>query len=639
MRMHLHRLERVWRAAVRRAGWRPPTLVAVVALVVAILVVELGWRDPGPGMLVAVPTPGVLREPIERLRSVPLVRIGDPRAAAVASGVVFGRTDHVSPVDEQAFLDSGLWHLLAASGQNIALVAACCVLLARAVGAGRTTGAVLALAAIPLYVLVVGGGASIVRAGFMGELMLVAWLAGRMADVRHMLVVAAATICWIWPGAHRGLGMQLSFACVAVLIAWASPATAALRDRGVPTWLAGGLSATLLCSLATAPLLVLSTGGAPLTGIVANIVAVPIAACLLVLGLAGAFIALGATALGWGTVADLAMWPASLLSSTLVRIAERAANLPAAQTTSITLALSMPAIALAVVALRGPLSHRRRLRRRLVAVGLVVACLLSAMSLGAHRPGAGAAAAPSSDVLRIAVLDIGQGDATLLASDGHAILVDTGPPDGNVVRRVREAGVEHLDGIVLTHDSLDHRGGFEHALAALDPAWVAMPRSAPGPWRRVREAAPRLVELCAGGAFTVGRAHVDVLHPQCSGVIVPRTGDLHNDGAMVLLVSHGDVRALLPADAEAPVLVGLGLPRLDLLRVSHHGSEDPALPALLARTQPQVAAISAGEGNDYGHPRRQVLDALASAGVRTFRTDQDGSVVLDSDGRRLMRVG
>ncbi len=614
-----------------------PTACALVALVAAIAVVELGLRDPGPGMLVAVPTPTPLVGPIEGLRSVPLVRIDDPRSAAVASGVVFGRTDHVAPADEQTFLDSGLWHLLAASGQNIALVAACCVLLARAVGAGRTTGGVLALVAIPLYVLVVGGGASIVRAGFMGELMLVAWLAGRMADARHLLVVAAAAICWTWPGAHRGLGMQLSFACVAVLIAWATPATNALRERGVPTWLAAGLSATLLCSLATAPLLLLRTGGAPLTGIVANVVAVPIAACLLVVGLAGSLVSVAAAELGLEAVADRAMWPASVLSSVLVRIAARAAALPAAQTGSVALGVAVPVLVVALVVLRPKLVGRRGTRPAAIVIGAVAGVLLVAQPLVAGWS-SGASDAPATGTVRVAVLDIGQGDSTLVASNGHAILVDTGPPLGDVVRRVRDAGVEQLDGIVLTHDSLDHRGGFEQALAALDPTWVAMPRSAPGPWKRVRDVAPKLVELCSGGSFSVGAARVDVLHPQCDGTIAPRTGDLHNDGAMVLLVSHGSVRMLLPADAEAPVLVGLGLPRLDLLRVSHHGSEDPALPELLARTQPQVAAISAGEGNDYGHPRRQVLDALEGAGVRTFRTDRDGSVVLDSDGQRLVRV-
>src|SRR5687768_5743738 len=96
----------------RRANVGGSTLLGVCALVASILVVELGWRDPSPGMLVDVPMAEQLAGPVEQLRSVPLVRIADPRAAAVASGVVFGRTDHVSPADEQAFLDSGLWHLL-----------------------------------------------------------------------------------------------------------------------------------------------------------------------------------------------------------------------------------------------------------------------------------------------------------------------------------------------------------------------------------------------------------------------------------------------------------------------------------------------------------------------------------------------
>ncbi len=527
--------------------------------------------------------------------------------------------------------------LLAASGQNIALVAGCCVLLARLFGAGRTTGAVLALAAIPLYVLVVGGGASIVRAGFMGELVLIAWLAGRIADARHLLIVAAAAICWTWPGAHRGLGMQLSFACVAALIAWASPATRSLRERGVPAWLAAGLSATLLCSLATAPILVLRTGGAPLSGIVANVVAVPLAGLLLVIGLAGAFVALAASSFGAPALADIAMWPAGLLAAALVRIAERAAALPAAQTGSVVIAVGIPLV-VALVALLAPWLDARRPSRRKVAAGggglvavLIGVAIATGSSNGSSRP-------PQAGTLRIAILDVGQGDATLLASDGQAVLVDVGPPAGDIVQRVRAAGVERVDGIVLTHDSLDHRGGFDHALAALDPTWVAMPRAAPGPWRRIRDAAPRLVELCTGATLQVGTARIDVLHPPCSGAVTSRTDDLHNDGAMVLLVSHRDVRALLPADAEAPVLVGLGLPRLDVLRVSHHGSEDPMLAELLARTRPQVAAISAGEGNMYGHPRRQVLDDLAAGGVRTLRTDRDGSIVLDSDGRRVVRI-
>jgi predicted membrane metal-binding protein len=75
-------------------------------------VVELGWRDPSPGRAVAVPVPRVLVGPVERLRSMPQRHIGDPDAGAVAAGVVFGRAGDVSVADQQAFLDSGLWHLL-----------------------------------------------------------------------------------------------------------------------------------------------------------------------------------------------------------------------------------------------------------------------------------------------------------------------------------------------------------------------------------------------------------------------------------------------------------------------------------------------------------------------------------------------
>ena len=197
-------------------------------------------------------------------------------------------------------------------------------------------------------------------------------------------------------------------------------------------------------------------------------------------------------------------------------------------------------------------------------------------------------------------------------------------------------GVKRLEGIVLTHDSLDHRGGYETALAALRPRWVAKPRGAPGPWRRIEALAPQLHELCDGDSLELDRdVHIEVRNPPCDGRVVQRTSDIHNDGALVLVIRHRNVTLVIPADAEAPVLRRLGLPHVDVLRVSHHGSSDPDLPMLLEQIQPRVAAISVGAGNDYGHPRADTLHALHAAAVRTYRTDRDGSVVFDSDGARV----
>ncbi|MCW2956318.1 MAG: fold metallo-hydrolase [Thermoleophilia bacterium] len=614
---------------------RAPTLLAALVLLAGVVVVEIGVRDLAPPG-VPLPVPEALEGPLGRLRATVVAGIDDPRAGSVASGVVFGRTEHVMAADEQAFLESGLWHLLAASGQNVALVAACSVLLARACGGSRLHGACIGIAAVPMYVLVVGGGASIVRAGIMGELALLAWLVGRIGDVWQFLLVAASLICWFAPGAHRSLGMQLSFACVIALITWASPLTAAIRARGVPAWLAGGVAVTLLCSVSTAPILALRTGAAPLTGIVANLLAVPLAGCILVVGLAASLLVAAGDVVGVTQPGALAMRAVGLLASVLLDIAHRAAGLPAAQTTSRVLSVGVPLAAL--VWWLG----RRRARARRVAAVIGVLCVVvaaagtAAPSVGLHIGGPGPL---EPGRLRIAVLDVGQGDATLLQADGRSVLVDAGPPDGDVVRRVRALGVRRVDGIVLTHDSLDHRGGFAAAHAALRPAWVARPRHAPGPWRQVEATAGRLIDLCDGGRFDLGSASVVVRNPPCEGRVRQRTTDVHNDGAMVLLVRHGDVHALLPADAEAPVLTRLGLPPLAFLRVAHHGSSDPDLPRLLADTRPSMAAISVGEGNHYGHPTPQALAALHAGGVRTFRTDRDGTVVVESDRRVLRQLG
>ncbi|MBC7462474.1 MAG: ComEC/Rec2 family competence protein [Thermoleophilia bacterium] len=610
-----------------------------VLLIMGVAVVELGWRDAN-AVQVDAPGPAAAASTIGRLRAAPTTAIDDAGAAAIVSGVTFGRTEHISAADQQLFLSSGLWHLLAASGQNIALVAACCILMARALGQTKVVGSVLALAAIPAYVFVVGGGASIVRAGIMGELAVVAWLLGVLAETRHLIVLTAAGLCWCWPGAHRGLGMQLSFACVAGLAWWATPATRWLVDRGVPTWLAGGLVASVVCGLVTAPILVLRTGAAPVSGTLANLLAVPLAGMILVVGLGASLVA---TFLPdrVAPVAQLGFDVAALAARLLHGLAERGAALPMAQTSSRALAIGVPLAALAWWVAPRLTWARPGVRRWLprIAGGVILACSAVSIAPGLALPLPGGGDPPSiaAGTLRIAVLDIGQGDATLLATDEAAVLIDTGPPDGQVVRRVRAMGVSRLDGIVLTHDSLDHRGGYDAALTALHPAWVAKGRDAPGNWKHVMATAPRLIDLCAGSTLQLEPdVTLRILNPTCDGHITPRTTDLHNDGAMVTLIEHGAVRVVVPADAEAPVLVRLALPQLDLLRISHHGSSDPQLPALLDAVHPQLAAISVGAGNSYGHPRGDTLDALTRAGVPTFRTDRDGSLAFDSDGRRLV---
>jgi competence protein ComEC len=210
-----------------------------------------------------------------------------------------------------------------------------------------------------------------------------------------------------------------------------------------------------------------------------------------------------------------------------------------------------------------------------------------------------------------------------------------------VAEQVEDLGVRRLAAIVLTHPQRDHVGGAADVLGELPVALVLDPRlpaeSAEAD-AALAEAAlrdVRVVTARAGLRFRLGRLRLRVVWPDGPG---PPGAD-PNDRAVVLVASFGETDVLLTADAESNVTLPLRLPPVEVLKVAHHGSADDGLPELLRRTRPRIAVISCGEGNDYGHPTPSTLAALGEApGLTTFRTDRDGAVVLESDGRSL-RIG
>jgi competence protein ComEC len=247
----------------------------------------------------------------------------------------------------------------------------------------------------------------------------------------------------------------------------------------------------------------------------------------------------------------------------------------------------------------------------------------------------------------VTALDIGQGDAILLRGpDGSAALFDTGPPgrDGRpapVVAALRRLGVHRLDAMVLTHDSLDHVGGARDVLARMPVAAVLSPVPPEDgwlPWAQAalddarRRGVPEGL-LRAGVAFRFGPWRVRVLNPR--GARPPDADP--NPWSLVAVASAGPLDVLLTGDAESDALRRLVIGHVEVLKQSHHGSEDPGLPEELVRLRPQVSLISAGEGNPFRHPRPETLAALAAAGVRAWRTDRSGDVtaVLDGDVLRV----
>jgi competence protein ComEC len=335
-------------------------------------------------------------------------------------------------------------------------------------------------------------------------------------------------------------------------------------------------------------------------------------------------------------------------------LADRAAALPFAE-----LALASPgpigvaaiygaAIAAALAwrwwgARRDALAGRRPGAGRRRGALAAVACVALAAGLAhASRP-----PQPPRD-LTISFLDIGQGDATLIQHGAATVLVDTGPPEGPILDRLRAAGVRRLDVLVLTHAALDHDGAAAAVLDAFTVGLVvdgeeagAAPVSGPFGARAGASVAQlaarrrlRRIASDAGQVLRAGPIELRVLWPHREPAAPP--GAEPNDRATVLHVRDGAFDLLLTADAESNVTAGLSLPVVEALKVAHHGSDDPGLPDLLERLRPKIAVIEVGAHNTYGHPTPATLAALRTVPI-VRRTDRDGMVrVRVRDGR--MRV-
>ena len=561
---------------------------------------------------------------------------------ALARGMVLGQDEALSADIREDFRATGLAHLVAASGANVLLLATLVLGAGAVFGLGLSARLLLALVAVAAYVPLAGGGPSIQRAAVMGSAGLVAGLAGRPGSRWYALLLAAAlTLAWN-PRAAQDAGWQLSFAAVVALIALVPLLVARLRRAGVPHALAAAVAVTVAATLGTAPLIALHFERLSLVSLPANVLAAPAVAAVMWLGaIAGA---LGQVAL-WlaAPVATIAAIPLAYLTW----LADRAAALPFAE-----LSIGSPGIggvvAVYLAAGAALLVWRRRRarrsdeeahsgsgngngsarRRRRAALALLAAAALAAVAWHARTP------APPRD-LTVSFLDIGQGDATLIQHGATTVLVDTGPREGPILARLREAGVRRIDVLVATHAAADHDGAAAEVLAAhpvglvLDGEETTAPkRSMPGLAARHRV---RRLATDRGQVIRSGPLELRVLSPRREPSAP--SGAEPNDRATVLHVRDGSFDLLLTADAESNVTAGLGLPAVEAMKVAHHGSEDSGLAALLERVRPRVAVIPVGAHNSYGHPTPSTLAALRAVPI-VRRTDRDGTVRLRvRDGR------
>ncbi len=567
--------------------------------------------------------------------------------ASLAAGVAFGRDDSLSPQVANDFRRSGLAHLTAVSGSNVALVAALAFLLFVPL-VGRYWATLPAGLLIVAYLAAAGFSPSVVRSAIMALVLLGGLWLGRPRSGLDGLGAAAIAMTAFTPGVASDVGFQLSLAATAGLMVfepWIRFATgralnAVRLDSVVPPFAVQAFALTTSATIATLPIVAHTFGRVSVIGVAANVVASPLFALAFVLSGVAAFAGVVHPSLGWvaGLFAFYPLWG-------LVRVAELSAAVPGAAVNTPGVGSGAAMAWGAAYVAGGWLAYRRfapvlRRPRPVARARLVRRGALSLAGGGCAAVVLGISFLPLDGPgrLEVEMLDIGQGDAILIRTPGgRNVLVDGGPSGIGLARQLG-AALPHwdkrLDLVILTHPQDDHIGGLPGALARFDVGTVLTAGDAndTANYRAFRERAGAARTLVAGETFSVGDVHFEVLWPARD-----YEGTALNNRSLVLRMTYGATTFLLTGDIEAPVQrtlmaeQGAAL-RADVLKAPHHGSKT-STPEFFAAVKPSLALISAGAGNRFGHPAAETLDSLQASHV--FRTDQDGRVIIRSDGRRI----
>ncbi|HIC88074.1 MAG TPA: DNA internalization-related competence protein ComEC/Rec2 [Anaerolineae bacterium] len=578
--------------------------------------------------------------------------------AALLTGILLGVETGIPRDLYDRFNATGTSHIIVISGFNITIIAG---LLAASAGRlfGRRQAVYVILAGIGLYVILVGADAAVVRAGIMGALAVIAIHLGRQSDAATSLFASAWLMTALNPFTLWDLGFQLSFAATLGLILFTPPLEAAF-ERGLSRLLSTDkarrliallndvLIVTLAANITTMPLVVYYFHRFSLISLLTNFFILPAQPYVMTWGLAAL-----ATAFIFFPLGQVLAYVPYLCLAYTVWIVERMAVLPFASVEVGRFAVGwllfyymlLGLVILWWLARRDRLSPAWRSLWQNLTTQITTKATATVMGVCVVLIWLAAFQMPDGR-LHLYFLDVGQGDAILIETpSGHQILVDGGPSPTALVNDLSEVMPfwdHHIDLVIPTHADGDHMDGliplfdrYQVGQVLEGEQMLVAPEAAP--WREAVVAAGVPVSLTWRGMhiLTGDNVELSVLNPPFEPLLGTRSDD--NNNSIVLKVDYGRFSALLTADAEMDaerdmMAAGLLL-QAQVLKVGHHGSRYSTGATFLKAVAPQVAVISVGADNRFGHPHPDLLDRLS--GMMILRTDQHGTIELTSDGTRL----
>lgn len=549
-------------------------------------------------------------------------RIFQQDTAGFAKALLLGDSSGLDYGDDAALQTSGIRHIIAVSGLHVSILFSA---VYAACGKKRFLTALIGYPTLLLFASVAGFSPSIVRACVMQGLMILALLLDREYDAPTALAFASLTMLAVNPIIITSVSFQLSVGCMIGIFLFsdrienyikskipAKPRTAKMR---FVNWFAGSVSVTVSAMAVTMPLCAWHFQTLSVISVVANLLTLWIVSWIL-----------------YGVIASCtlgAIWlPAGKALAWLVGWAVRYVLLAARVLSSIPTAAVYTEnvyvtvwIVFCYVLLFVYIKARKKQPAMLaccMALGLMAAVACNYLEL-------------RLDTFRVTVLDVGQGQCILLQTKRENYIVDCGGDSGkraagSACRALRGQGITHVDGLILTHYDTDHVGGAEYLLAQMPVERLYLPDS-PDPSGLKQS----LMESAGENTCLVTDRITLELSDGKLDIIPSANQTSDNESSLCVLLNMQNCDILITGDrsiaGESELLESAEIPDLEILIVGHHGSKNSTGLELLKNTRPEVAIISVGRDNSYGHPSQDTLDRLAMFGCSVWRTDEDHTVI------------
>ena len=557
-------------------------------------------------------------------------------SSGLVAGLAIGERGLISETLSENMKELSLTHLVAVSGANLAIIAAVVFLTASLFGAPRFWRFTLAYLSIAAYILLVGPESSVLRAGTMAAFVMAGWWLGRKVNPLVPLSWAVLFLLLVDPALAVDIGFALSvFATLGLLVLAGN-----LHERLEPklgTWLSLGVSASVAAQLYTLPVLLILQPSIPVYSVLANLAVEAVVAPVTVLGI----LAVIASAVS-PPVAQLLTWLASFGTWWIETVANNLSQMPLTRIPMLPGAIGIGFTVCLVVGLTLVLVSKHVSLK--VAGAICVAVFLVPIGWIAQD------FSRQNNFLadwQILNCDVGQGDALLIRSGGKVALVDVGREDEPIDHCLSSLAISHIDLLVLTHFDADHVGGIRGAIAgrSVGVALISGFRDD----RPLVSVVSEILAVSAGSVLvgysgmsgSLGSSKWRVLSPTFEA----NEAEDSNDASLVLTFELAKFNVLALGDLgekgqerlmrnSYPWLAALRQKPL-ILKVAHHGSKDQST-KLHALVEPDIALVSVGAGNDYGHPTQSALFMLQRLSTRILRTDIHGAISLRIDDDRLV---